>query len=63
MFVQAIGVRSRFKQDHSGADFSLVGADGDASKASPTLGRILLDLKVEAAVKQIQGVLRSEFGQ
>jgi creatinine amidohydrolase/Fe(II)-dependent formamide hydrolase-like protein len=60
MFVQAAGVRSRFKQDHSGADFSLIGADGDASKASPVLGRILLDLKIDAAVKQIRNVLHSE---
>jgi creatinine amidohydrolase/Fe(II)-dependent formamide hydrolase-like protein/sterol desaturase/sphingolipid hydroxylase (fatty acid hydroxylase superfamily) len=60
MFVQAAGVRSRFKEDHSGADFSLVGADGDASKASPALGRILLDLKIDAAVKQIRKVLHSE---
>jgi creatinine amidohydrolase/Fe(II)-dependent formamide hydrolase-like protein/sterol desaturase/sphingolipid hydroxylase (fatty acid hydroxylase superfamily) len=60
MFVQAAGVRSRFKQDHSSADFSLIGADGDASKASPILGRVLLDLKIDAAVKQIRNVLHSE---
>ncbi|MGJ0516381.1 MAG: creatininase family protein [Methylomicrobium sp.] len=60
MFVQAAGVRSRFKEDHSGADFALIGADGDASKASPMLGRILLDLKIDAAVKQIRKVLHSE---
>jgi creatinine amidohydrolase/Fe(II)-dependent formamide hydrolase-like protein/sterol desaturase/sphingolipid hydroxylase (fatty acid hydroxylase superfamily) len=60
MFVRAAGVRGRFKEDHSGAEFSLVGADGDASKASPILGRILLDLKIDAAVKQIQKVLHSE---
>jgi creatinine amidohydrolase/Fe(II)-dependent formamide hydrolase-like protein/sterol desaturase/sphingolipid hydroxylase (fatty acid hydroxylase superfamily) len=60
MFVRAEGVRGRFKEDHSGADFSLVGADGDASKASLALGRILLDLKIDAAVKQIRNVLHSE---
>lgn len=60
MFVQAAGVRSRFKEDHSSADFALVGADGDASRASPMLGRILLDLKIDAAVRQIRNVLHSE---
>jgi creatinine amidohydrolase/Fe(II)-dependent formamide hydrolase-like protein/sterol desaturase/sphingolipid hydroxylase (fatty acid hydroxylase superfamily) len=60
LFVQAAGVRGRFKEDHSGADFALVGADGDAGKASPALGRILLDLKIEAAVRQIRNVLRGE---
>jgi creatinine amidohydrolase len=60
MFVQASGVRDRFKEDHSGADFSLAGADGDAGKASSALGRILLDLKIDAAVRQIQNVSRRE---
>jgi creatinine amidohydrolase/Fe(II)-dependent formamide hydrolase-like protein len=60
LFVQAAGIRGRFKEDHSAADFALVGADGDAGKASPALGRILLDLKIEAAVRQIRNVLRGE---
>jgi creatinine amidohydrolase/Fe(II)-dependent formamide hydrolase-like protein/sterol desaturase/sphingolipid hydroxylase (fatty acid hydroxylase superfamily) len=60
MFVRAEGVRGRFKEDHSGADFALVGADGDAGKASPALGRILLDLKIDAAVRQIRKELHSE---
>jgi len=60
MFVQPAGVRGRFKEDHSDADFASVGADGDAGKASPVLGQILLDLKIEAAVKQIQSVLQPE---
>jgi creatinine amidohydrolase/Fe(II)-dependent formamide hydrolase-like protein/sterol desaturase/sphingolipid hydroxylase (fatty acid hydroxylase superfamily) len=60
MFVQTTGVRRRFKEDHSGADFSLIGADGDAGKASPALGRILLDLKIDAAVRQIRNVLHGE---
>jgi creatinine amidohydrolase len=60
MFVRAEGVRGRFKENHSGADFALIGADGDAGKASPALGRILLDLKIEAAVRQIRKELHSE---
>ncbi len=54
MFVQPEGIRERFRDDHSGADFAQIGADGDAGKASPMLGRILLDLKVDAAVNQIR---------
>jgi creatinine amidohydrolase/Fe(II)-dependent formamide hydrolase-like protein/sterol desaturase/sphingolipid hydroxylase (fatty acid hydroxylase superfamily) len=60
MFVRAEGVRGRFKEDHSGADFALVGADGDAGKASPALGRILLDLKIDAAVRQIRKEVHAE---
>jgi len=60
MFVQPAGVRGRFKEDHSGADFASVGADGDAGKASPILGQILLDLKIDAAVKQIQSALQPQ---
>lgn len=54
MFVLPSGVRNRFKEDHTRADFAVMGADGDASKASEFLGRILLDLKIDAAVKQIK---------
>jgi len=57
MFVLPAGVRSRFQEDHGGVDFALVGANGDASKASPALGRILLDLKIDAAVRQIRSIL------
>ncbi|WP_374089695.1 creatininase family protein [Methylomicrobium lacus] len=63
MFVQPAGVRSPFKEDHSGADFASVGADGDAGKASPVLGHILLDLKIDAAVKQIQSALQPQHRQ
>jgi hypothetical protein len=38
------------------SDFFSTGADGDASKASSFLGNILLNLKIEAAVKQIKAV-------
>ncbi|MFZ2168230.1 MAG: creatininase family protein, partial [Methylococcaceae bacterium] len=48
------GVRTEFKVDHIGSDFLITGADGDASKASLLLGNILLNLKIEAAVKQIR---------
>jgi creatinine amidohydrolase/Fe(II)-dependent formamide hydrolase-like protein len=50
------GVRPEFKVNHIETDFSATGADGDASKASVLLGNILLNLKIEAAVKQIRGL-------
>ena len=54
MAVLPTGVRTEFKVDHMGSDFLITGADGDASKASLLLGNILLNLKIEAAVKQIR---------
>ncbi len=54
MAVFPSGVRTGFKVDHMGSDFLITGADGDASKASLFLGNILLNLKIEAAVKQIR---------
>ena len=54
MAVFPIGVKSEFKVDHTGSDFLMTGADGDAGKASPFLGNILLNLKIDAAVKQIR---------
>ena len=49
------GIRAALLKDYSNTVFSEVGADGDAGKASVVLGRILLDLKVSAAVKQLRG--------
>ena len=57
MAVLPEGVRSKFKVDHSKTNFIETGADGDASEASVFLGHILLDLKIEAAVKQIRAAL------
>ncbi|WP_340122049.1 creatininase family protein [Methylobacter svalbardensis] len=54
MAVFPSGIRTEFKVDHRGSDFLLTGADGDAGKASLFLGNILLNLKIEAAVKQIR---------
>ncbi|MDD5462953.1 MAG: creatininase family protein, partial [Methylococcales bacterium] len=51
------GVRAGLKVDHIGSDFLLAGADGDAGKASLLLGNILLNLKIDAAVKQIRKVI------
>ncbi len=53
MAVFPAGIRMDYKVDHSGSDFLVTGADGDASKANALLGTILLDLKIKAAVKQI----------
>lgn len=36
------------------------GINGDARKASPELGKIIFDLKVELAVKQIQGFIAAQ---
>jgi len=54
MAVMSDGVRAAFKVDHTRADFASTGADGDASKANLFLGNILLNLKIDAAVKQIK---------
>jgi sterol desaturase/sphingolipid hydroxylase (fatty acid hydroxylase superfamily)/creatinine amidohydrolase/Fe(II)-dependent formamide hydrolase-like protein len=54
MAVNPAGIRAGSQVDHMGSDFMLTGADGDASKASPLIGNILLNLKIEAAVKQIR---------
>ncbi|MDD5265868.1 MAG: creatininase family protein [Methylococcales bacterium] len=58
MAVLPSGIRAGFKVDHSGSDFLSTGADGDASKASLLLGNILLNLKIEAAVKQIRAATK-----
>lgn len=58
MAVLPSGIRTGLKVDHIGSDFLITGADGDAGKASLFLGNILLNLKIEAAVKQIREVLR-----
>lgn len=50
------GIRTGLKVDHMDSDFLKTGADGDASKASLFLGNILLNLKIDAAVKQIREV-------
>jgi hypothetical protein len=51
------GVRAELKVDHTGSDFSHTAADGDAGKASLLLGNIVLNLKIDAAVKQIRKVI------
>nr|WP_305907128.1 creatininase family protein [Methylomarinum sp. Ch1-1]MDP4519854.1 creatininase family protein [Methylomarinum sp. Ch1-1] len=48
------GVRTFALQDYSQSTFLKTGANGDASKANAILGRYLLKLKIEAAVKQIR---------
>lgn len=48
------GVRESKRKSHIAANFDVVGADGDASKASSFLGKKLLSLKINAAVKQIK---------
>jgi creatinine amidohydrolase len=58
MAVFPSGVRTGIKVDHIGSDFLITGADGDASKASLLIGNILLNLKIEAAVKQIREASR-----
>lgn len=55
--VYSDGVRKKFLTDHSNTDFTSTGTDGDANKASTNLGKILLDLKIDAAVKQINLLL------
>lgn len=54
MAIRPIGIRESQRKSHITADFSLMGADGDASKANAFLGKKLLSLKINAAVKQIK---------
>ncbi len=55
--VRPQGVRNNLLIDYSSSVFTDVGADGDASKASIILGGFLLELKIKAAVSQIQQYL------
>ena len=50
------GIRSDLMQDNSTTVFLESGADGDASKARSEIGEVLLDLKINAAVKQIKSI-------
>ncbi|MCK5189950.1 MAG: creatininase family protein, partial [Methylococcales bacterium] len=52
--VKPMGIRNNQLIDYSNSVFSEVGADGDPGKASVVLGHYLLDLKVDAAIRQIQ---------
>jgi creatinine amidohydrolase/Fe(II)-dependent formamide hydrolase-like protein len=51
---QPAGVRSKLIGAHTAADMDKLGAGGSSVDASYRLGAKLLDLKVQAAVKQIQ---------
>ena len=55
--VNSDGVRRSLLRDYSSSVFTEVGADGDSSKANVVIGRFLLGLKINAAVKQIQNQL------
>lgn len=48
------GIRSPLLQNYSESFFLETGANGDSGKASAVLGRSLLKLKINAAVKQIR---------
>ncbi len=50
------GIRSDLIQDNSTTVFLESGADGDANKARSEIGEVLLDLKINAAVKQIKSI-------
>jgi creatinine amidohydrolase/Fe(II)-dependent formamide hydrolase-like protein len=53
MAVHSEGVRQAALKNYSQANFIEVGSDGDVSKASAALGKVLLELKIKAGVKQI----------
>ncbi|MGR9086433.1 MAG: creatininase family protein [Gammaproteobacteria bacterium] len=57
MAVRPDGVREEHRGDHTHGDSVTSGADGDAGKASVMLGKSLLDLKIDAAVRQIRAAL------
>lgn len=54
MAIYPQGIRPPQLQDNSHADFVKLGSDGDTSKASSLLGMSLIELKIKAAVAQIQ---------
>lgn len=56
--VNARGVRTKLMIRNGGATTEETGVNGDPSGASGALGMKLLELKVDAAVKQIKGAMK-----
>ncbi|MCA9788230.1 MAG: creatininase family protein [Cyanobacteria bacterium HKST-UBA05] len=53
LFLHPQGIRQSLLHDNRQADYDSTGANGNASRASATLGWQLIDLKINAAVRQL----------
>jgi len=53
LFVHPLGVRENFKGKYTAADFDKVGVNGSSETASMEYGKKFIELKIEAAVRQI----------
>lgn len=54
MFADPSGVRSHKLKHYRQQDYDQLGSNGDAASASPQLGQALLELKIKAAIQEIQ---------
>jgi creatinine amidohydrolase/Fe(II)-dependent formamide hydrolase-like protein/sterol desaturase/sphingolipid hydroxylase (fatty acid hydroxylase superfamily) len=59
MFTDPSGIRSQKIEHYGPQDYAQLGSNGDAASASPQLGQALLDLKIKAAVQEIQNTQKS----
>lgn len=62
LVVNPRAVRLSEARPWGGSDFATSGVDGDPTRASAERGRLLLELKVEAAVRQIRRALATPAG-
>ena len=58
LMVYPKGVRSSLLKDNSTTDILASGADGDSRIANPAIGNTMLNLKINAAVNQINSLLK-----
>jgi creatinine amidohydrolase/Fe(II)-dependent formamide hydrolase-like protein/sterol desaturase/sphingolipid hydroxylase (fatty acid hydroxylase superfamily) len=56
MYVDPTGVRWDKRAPNGGSDFETSGVDGDPTRATRQRGKRLIELKIKAAIKQIQEV-------
>jgi len=58
MYVDETSVRWEKRLPNGGSDFETSGVDGDPTRATRQRGKILLELKIKAAIRQIQGAAK-----
>jgi len=54
LVAQPTGIREKLRGHYTPEDYSTKGAMGDSTQATTEYGKILLDLKINAAVKQVK---------